>query len=47
MGAEKNIKEKIETIQKEFERIFDFDSNALNPLREFMEQAIKRLNSQE
>lgn len=42
MGAEKKIKgknqekEKIEILQTEFERIFDFESHVLNPLKQFI-----------
>lgn len=42
MGIEKKIKgknqerEKIEILQTEFERIFDFESCALNPLKQFI-----------
>lgn len=52
MGAEKKIKgknqkrEKIETMQIEFERIFYFDSDKLKPLKGFIEQSFERLNSQ-
>lgn len=42
-GTEKKIKDKKETkiIQTEFERIFKFESNALEPLKSFIEKSFK------
>lgn len=43
IGVEKKIKDEKETkiIQAEFERIFDFESSALEPLKSFIEKAFK------